>query len=175
MRSRKQQQAEYHLRPIDPNHLLQIVQIERQTFLHPWSGKEFCSTLATKKSINVVACDSRSRVIGYLFCDVRREYAEILNLAVECNWNRRGVGTEMVQHLRRRLVGRQPETICAAVWEGNLSAHLFLKSQRFIATEVLPRHFEVNGEVAYLFECDVSEGRTLLTDFQQCKDRQGAE
>lgn len=79
----------------------------------------------------------------------RPERIDLLNLAVDPEWRRQGVGRALLRELDRQLT-HPGDYVRAVVPETNLSFQLFLRAVGYRAVCILPNHFHT--EDAYLME-----------------------
>lgn len=123
--------------------------IERASFDCPWGYDDFLDALRQRNCIGTVA-EHEGQIVGYLLKEFDKTSYSILNLAVAPKWRRREVATQLVGKMKSNMIRR--DRISATVRDSNLVAHLFLRSQRFRATTVLPAHQFEMSEDAYVFE-----------------------
>ena len=81
---------------------------------------------------------------------LEKKKIRILNLAVDPEFRRQGVGTFMAKKLINKLSPEKRKDIITIVRETNLPAQLFFKNQRFRATEILRNHYERSDEDGYV-------------------------
>ncbi|OGU19926.1 MAG: ribosomal-protein-alanine N-acetyltransferase [Gemmatimonadetes bacterium RIFCSPLOWO2_12_FULL_68_9] len=86
--------APYRIRLAEPADLPQLAQIERRVFTDPWPEAGFRELLGPFTRVAVTGTET---VAGYLVARCVLDEAEILNLAVHPDHERRGLGTTLVQ------------------------------------------------------------------------------
>lgn len=84
--------ARYRIRPAAEADLPEIARIERQLFSDPWAPGAFSGLLGPFAYVAVL----EPEVVGYLFAYRVLDEAEILNLAVDSQHQRVGIGRELV-------------------------------------------------------------------------------
>lgn len=141
------------LRPMDKVDLHEVSRIERASFDDPWTHKELELALHSDKHICSVL-QRNGRLAGYLIAIRYRTHYELLNLAVDPEFRKQGLGGRLVGELKYRL-RRRDDAIVAYVRETNLPAQLFFKRQHFLANYIVPNYFDLKdggAETAYVFE-----------------------
>ncbi len=93
---------EFLFEPMEPAHLDRVLAIERTSFPEPWTRSIFMEGFRPENRIRqMVAREPRARaIVGYVGYRVVADEMEILNLAVDPGWRRRGLGSRMI-HLAR--------------------------------------------------------------------------
>ena len=120
-----------------------VVNIEEACdFDHPWSRQEFVVCLRRRGCINVVA-ERNKETVGYLVYtvtedpDTEEKKLDVLNFVVDPKKQRRSIGTQMTDKLKEKMHQNNAASIEFVVHAKNLVAQLFLKSQGFLAVELL--------------------------------------
>jgi len=91
--------------------------------------------------------------VAYVLFLKNRDAAHLVNLVVHPDWRRQGNGTLLLDQVKKRV-----KRVTAAVRDSNLSAHLFLQDNGFVAVNVMKNHFseefseKTEREDAYAFE-----------------------
>lgn len=103
--------------------------------------------------------ESDAGVVGLVVTGVAADEMEILNLAVEPDWRRRGVGTALVEtaleHGRRSGAKR----VFLEVRESNQAARGFYRRQGFAVAGRRPRYYRRPDEDAVVMARQVGSGR----------------
>ena len=129
--------------------MAEILDIERASFECPWSEDEFIRCLRQRNCIGMIA-EIKDRVVGYMIYEMGPQWFQILNLAVDAEYRRHGVGRVLVQRLINKLSPRRRHRITLHVRETNLPAQLFFKAIGFRAKAILHDHYPDTAEDAYL-------------------------
>lgn len=124
----------------------QIMRIERTT-KYPWSEAEFLAALRQRNSVIFVA-DTADGVVGYMVYELHEKHLRILNLAVHPEFQSRGIGTELVEKLKRKLSSLRREHLAVSVRESNLAAQKFFQAMGFKACRVRRGFYGNTGEDA---------------------------
>lgn len=137
----------------------EIMEIERESHLVPWTRDEFLRCFKRRNVIGLVAMRDEvegDRIAGYVIYELGKRSLRLLNLAVRRECQLRGVGRTLVNRLTERLERNGRERLVAEVWERNVGAQLFFRALGFRATGVL-RGFFRDGEDAYEMEWLIKE------------------
>jgi [ribosomal protein S18]-alanine N-acetyltransferase len=105
-----------------------------------------------------LAAVSWGQVVGYLLYQLKPEDGQVklCHLAVHPDHRRRGLGTRLLERLRRNLAVLTALDFAAAVSERNLDFHLFLRKNGFKAVQVQRGALAGGREDAYLFTARVA-------------------
>lgn len=139
----------YHVRWMIRRDLPEVVTISRLG--HQWkrSVANIEHELKHRNMIGVIA-EQGDIVVGFVMYELHKTKLEIVDLVVHPEFRRCGVGTSLVYHLVKKLHVGQKERITISVPESLDGAHLFFRSQRFLATSVCRGFFD--DEDAYEME-----------------------
>lgn len=129
-----------------------VLEIERYQFIHPWDDKHFRDALRDRNTIGKAFEDDREQVIGYMVFKLGKRHLELLNIAVDGQHQRAGVGTSMINSLKNNLARDRRYRIAAKVWERNVGAQLFFQKMGFICTDTIRDHYEDSQDHVYVME-----------------------
>lgn len=166
--------------------LAQVAEIEKASSAYPWSSDEITEMLRNRNCIGMILCPydpkvgttkGTQNILGFMIYELSKDRFRLLKLAVHPDHRHRGVATEMIKVLIRKLTHSRRQWIGVEVRETNLSAQIFFRNQGFFASDVYRKYFEDTGEDAYLMEylvrfddCDSSDGNDLQKG-KSCKQR----
>ena len=123
-----------------------------------WSEDDFLRELSNKNTIGQVA-HVNGEVVGFMFYNVEEKKIHLIHMSVAKAYQRKGIGSAMLDKLKAKLTLGRREAITVAVRETLLPAHLFLKKNKFLAFKVKEKAFVDTEEAAYLFKFEIpSEG-----------------
>ena len=91
----------YHLTTMTAEHILQIAQLERACFSHPWSEELLAQELWNDASAVIVAEGEDGTVLGYAGVSTVLDEGYIDNVAVASQFRRQGVADELIAALVR--------------------------------------------------------------------------
>jgi ribosomal-protein-alanine N-acetyltransferase len=127
--------------------LPQVVAIERRAFPAPWSLAMFVLELSKPAGV-CLAATVEGELAGYLVCSRYAEVWHLMNVAVEPERRRHGIGRALVVALLERLPGTAQVTL--EVRRSNTPAMAMYESFDFRAAGVRPRYYQDNGEDALI-------------------------
>jgi [ribosomal protein S18]-alanine N-acetyltransferase len=140
-----------HIRWMIRRDMLEVLEIENQSFEFPWSEDDFIRCLRQRNCIGMVA-EHDERVAGFMIYELHRNRLHILNFAVAAEFRRKGVGHQMVEKLVGKLSSQRRSRIMLEVRETNLAAQLFFRTLGFRAISVLRDFYVDTTEDAYLMQ-----------------------
>jgi [ribosomal protein S18]-alanine N-acetyltransferase len=141
-----------------------MLAIEAKSFYHPWNENEFLRVLRQRNCIGMVA-ECGDKVVGHFLYELHKKKIQVLDLAVDPEFRRRGVGTQIINKLKGKLTNGRRSAIEMLVRESNLDAHLFLRECGFFASQVIRDHYDDTGEDAYRFGYELPLENTVLPEF----------
>ncbi len=103
-------------------------------FTDSWSRESLRAMIGgdTAGRISYVACE-RDHVVGYIFAQLIPPEGEILNVAVDPAYRRKGIGSRLIETLLGDLRGRCVETVFLEVRKSNTAARATYRSLGFQA------------------------------------------
>ncbi len=140
-----------HIRWMIRRDMVEVLEIENQSFEFPWSEDDFIRCLRQRNCIGMVA-EHDERVAGFMIYELQRNRLHILNFAVAPEFRRKGVGQQMVEKLIGKLSSQRRNRILLEVRETNLEAQLFFRDIGFRAISVLRDFYDDTTEDAYLMQ-----------------------
>ncbi len=126
--------------------LPQVIAIERRAFPTPWSLAMFVLELSKPAGVCLTALRG-GQMLGYLICSRYDTVWHIMNVAVDPACRRRGIATEMLGDLLRRIDGRGAR-FTLEVRESNSGAIELYERFGFRAAGRRRRYYQDNGEDA---------------------------
>jgi [ribosomal protein S18]-alanine N-acetyltransferase len=129
----------------------QCLGIEAACFPFPWSEGDFLANLREQHIIGMVA-KAADRVVGYYVYEIRLVRLIVTNFAVHPDYRKSGVGAQMVDSIKSRMLKGRQRRISLAIGESNLRGLNFFKSQGFKAIKLLRGHWEEPPEDAIKME-----------------------
>jgi len=86
------------IRPLAYADLPQVIAIERRAFTTPWSLAMFVLELSKPTGICLAGLRD-GRIVGYLVCSRYVDDWHVMNIAVDPNLLRQGIGSTLLEHL----------------------------------------------------------------------------
>jgi ribosomal-protein-alanine N-acetyltransferase len=93
-----QPQPGWKIRPMQPEHLPQVIEIERRAYPFPWTESIFRDCLKSGYSVWLFE-NPDGQVVGYGVMSFAVDEAHLLNLCVDPDWQQHGLGRAMLSHL----------------------------------------------------------------------------
>lgn len=153
-----------HIRWMIRHDMPEVLAIESECFDHPWTEDDFIKVLRQRNAIGMVAEQPGGAIVGYMIYELHKRKLHVLSFAVHPARQMKGVGRQMIDKLRGKLVEGLRERITLDIRETNLDGQLFFRACGFEAVEVL-REFESTGEDAYRMVYRLKPGeRAISTD-----------
>lgn len=97
---------------MDDSHIAEIAALEKICFSDPWSETSISSELRNPLSLWLVALED-DRVVGYVGSQSVLDGADMMNIAIDPAYRRRGVALELVERLEMAL--KEKGVICLAL------------------------------------------------------------
>lgn len=135
--------------------MVDVLRIENLCFDFPWCDDDFRCYLRRRNCIGMVAEANGIdgwRIVDFMIYELNKGWLSVLNFAVDPQFRRRGVGTQMVERLVDKLGQQRRTDITALVRECNLDGQLFFRGCGFKVTEIVPDAYDEHvSEDGYLF------------------------
>jgi ribosomal-protein-alanine N-acetyltransferase len=149
-------QASFTIRPLAYADLPQVIAIERRAFTSPWSLAMFVLELSKPTSLCLAAVDADGQpdsdparaLVGYLVCSRFDTVWHLMNVAVDPDHRRRGIGWALLQGMIAGAGPDEPYTL--EVRESNAPAIAMYARLHFRAAGKRPRYYRDNGEDAVI-------------------------
>jgi len=139
------------LRPATPADATPIARLERAVFSDPWSTESIRETIGMPWIFTHVAEDVEGAIVGYVFCREVAGESEILNLAVDPESRRGGVGRQLLTAALDWLVVRGAQETFLEVRESNVAAIKLYEGAGFRAVGRRPDYYQRPVEDAILY------------------------
>mgnify|MGYP001160328099 CR=1 FL=1 len=141
-----------------------VLRIEQQSFERSWTEEDFLCCLRQRNCIGMVA-EYDHEIVGFMIYELHKSRLHILNFAVDAEFRRRSIGTQMVLRLVDKLSQQRRNEILLEVRERNLDGQMFFKQQGFRAVTVLRAHYDDTAEDAYLMRFRLDATHDALSPF----------
>jgi len=147
----QRQELQVHIRWMIRRDMLEVLDIEAESFEFPWLEEDFIRSLRQRNCIGMVA-EHDGRVVAFMVYELNKTRLHLLNFAVAREVRRYRVGTQMMSKLIGKLSSQRRTRIVLEVRETNLAAQLFFRANGFRAVSVLRDYYEDTPEDAYLMQ-----------------------
>ena len=128
--------------------LPQVVAVERRAFPTPWSLAMFVLELS-KPGGCCLAAVRQGEVIGYLICSRFDTVFHVMNVAVDPDLRRQGIGRRLLETLLE-TIGDPDARYTLEVRPSNLGAIRIYERLGFLCVGHRPRYYQDNGEDAMI-------------------------
>jgi [ribosomal protein S18]-alanine N-acetyltransferase len=137
------------IRRARPEDITTILSIESRSSAVPWSRQLFAKELQRTEGITLVATDAEV-VVGFIAVAGQGDSWHVLNLSVDPDHRRRGVGGLLVDGAISALNGRPYDRYTLEVRVSNDPAIRLYRSRGFVDSGVRPRYYSDNQEDALI-------------------------
>ncbi len=134
------------IRPLAYPDLPQVIGVERRVFPTPWSLAMFVLELSKQSGV-CLAAFSGERLVAYLICSRYDTVWHIMNIAVDLEYQRRGLASALLAELYGR-VGDPDARFTLEVRRSNAVAIHLYEREGFRAAGMRRRYYQDNGEDA---------------------------
>ncbi|MBC6961393.1 MAG: ribosomal-protein-alanine N-acetyltransferase [Nitrosomonas sp.] len=110
------------IREMHPDDLEQVIRIEHEIFLFPWSTVNFSDSIRAGYHCRVLVQPNSDLVMGYGILMTGPGEAHVLTLGVGAAWQSQGLGRKMLRHLIELSRKHQAEFVLLDVRESNTGA-----------------------------------------------------
>jgi len=117
------------IRPMQNDDLLQVIEIERQSYPHPWTQMIFGDCLQAGYSCWV--CGRRGVIEAYGILSIAVGESHLLNICVRPESRQQGLGRKMLRHLVSVARRHQAEVIFLEVRLSNTTARALYEDEGF--------------------------------------------
>jgi ribosomal-protein-alanine N-acetyltransferase len=136
------------------NQIGEIMEIERANFTPPWSEGSMLREIYSDDSVVLVITDA-ARVAGFCVLRVAGAEAELLNLAVDAAWRRRGFAVSLLRSLFELACSLSVTTIFLEVRQSNAPAIALYEKLGFNYVGLRKDYYDEPAEDAILMRCDL--------------------
>lgn len=130
-------------------HLSQVVEIEEKSFTHPWSRESFSEELRKPNSFKFVALMDE-KVVGFAILDTVLDEGNLLDIAVDENYRRNGIGRLLMNKLFEVASEKKLSFITLEVRESSLPAISLYEAFGFERVGVRKNYYSKPNENALL-------------------------
>ena len=148
------------LRDMAAADLFKVADLERRLFSDPWSIDSFRGALRSQNQVFLV-CDDDGTIAGYCGMLMVPGEGQILNVAVNENYRRRGLATEMLNAMIDIGTTNEIFLYTLEVRENNEPALALYKSVGFVPTGRRKGYYKNPEEDAILMDLDLTDPNTL--------------
>lgn len=137
------------IKKMEKEHLSAVVDIEQNSFTHPWSITSFEEELCKQNSHLFVAIDNDT-VVGYAVMSTVLDEGSLLDIAVDENYRRKGVAKALFDKLLDVAKEKELAFITLEVRASNKSARALYEALGFECIAVRKNYYSKPSEDAVL-------------------------
>lgn len=132
-------------------HVSQVAQLEKLSFSMPWSENAISGEITNPLSLWIVALDGQ-HVVGYVGSQAVMGEADMMNLAVQPEYRRKGIGEGLVVHLIERLAEKTVNSLTLEVRASNYAAIALYEKLGFAQVGRRPNYYSAPKEDALILK-----------------------
>ncbi len=140
---------------LTPADIAAVVALERQCFSSPWDEALYAAALR-RPFFRLWGIKSAGVLASYVSVYHLGAELEIINIAVNPNQRRQGVGGALLRHVRAEARASSAERIILEVRRGNAPAIALYVSQGFTLSGTRPGYYPDTGEDALVYTLQLS-------------------
>lgn len=136
-----------HFRPLSLNDLSEMMEIERDIFISPWSASQMRDSLrAAHCQVWGIYLDQSSKLIGYGILSLVLDEAELLSIGIAKSYQRRGLGEQLLIFLLKKATDAKAQKIFLEVPASNEGAAALYQKHQFQELGVREAYYRVPGQ-----------------------------
>ena len=120
--------------------LKSLLVIENNTNPSPWTKKQMQSSFDVGHH-SFLCEDNNENVIGFVIYIAVEQEAHLLNIAVDNNYQRKGIGSILINHLKKQVQAIGINLITLEVRVSNSNAISFYKKHNFIEDAIRANYY----------------------------------
>ena len=128
------------IRLSNPSDLKSLLVIENNTNPSPWTEKQMQSSFDVGHH-SFLCEDNNKNVIGFVIYVAVEQEVHLLNIAVDNNYQRKGIGSILVNHLKKQVQAIGITLIALEVRVSNTNAISFYKKHNFIEDAIRANYY----------------------------------
>lgn len=140
--------------------LKEVIDIENGCFAAntTWTEDDFLITLK-KHDCTGIVYEHDGKLVGFLMYELSKTELFIINVAIHPDYQRKGIGTQLINKLVGKLSFDRRTKIKGMVRDNNLDVQLFLKHLGFKAIQVLKNYYEDFNQDGYLMQYKINQNQ----------------
>ena len=128
------------IRLSNPSDLKSLLVIENNTNPSPWTEKQMRSSFHVGHH-SFLCEDNNENVIGFVIYVAVEQEAHLLNIAVDNNYQRKGIGSILINHLKKQVQAMGINLITLEVRVSNSNAISFYKKHNFVEDAIRANYY----------------------------------
>ena len=140
------------LRAMSLEDLPQVVALEAQSHLEPWTQHAFRAELETSLVAQPLVALFNEEIVGYVVPWFVADELQIANLTVKESFRQKGLGRMLLAHTLARAEQRRCRIAYLEVRDSNVAARRLYASMGFVVEGVRPKYYGRGQEDAVLMK-----------------------
>ena len=129
-----------NIRLSNPSDLKSLLVIENNTNPSPWTEKQMQSSFNVGHH-SFLYEDNNENVIGFVIYVAVEQEGHLLNIAVDKNYQRKGIGSILINHLKKQVQAMGINLLTLEVRVSNTNAISFYKKHNFIEDAIRANYY----------------------------------
>lgn len=164
------EREEIVLAPMRRKHVRDVLAIERQVYPRPWSAALFFSEISQRKTRHYVVATADKGLVGYGGLMVHQDEGHITTIAVDPEFQHRGVGARVLLDLFEQARAREAHTLALEVRVGNWPAQRLYAWFGFRPVGVRKNYYAETGEDALVMWIDDVRGEEITRRMERIRE-----
>ena len=114
--------AGLHVEPAQPKDADMVAKLHAHGFYRGWPREDFAAYISGEGTPLYVACDAKRKIAGFAMLRHLGEEAELITIAVDPKWRKRGVGVALLRALIDDLLMSPAKKLFLEVAADNVAA-----------------------------------------------------
>lgn len=149
-------QVEFIYKPMMLDDLDEVLEIERKSFLTPWTPDLFVNEFSNPRSVKrIIRSAVDNHLIGYIIWWVVLDEGHLMSIAIDPEDQNKGAGKFLVAKMIEECKTNRVESISLEVREGNDPAIGLYDSFGFEAIGLRKKYYADEGKDAILMELKI--------------------
>ena len=123
----------------------EISLIESRIHRNPWSQEQIKESFQNKNNL-VIGVFNQDELIGYCFILIAQTEAEILNIAIDINFQRKGLGEKLLKECIERLKSQKVKNLFLEVRQSNHAAKNLYSKMGFKTIGIRKNYYSDNED-----------------------------
>ncbi len=142
------------IRQMQEDDTLRVSEIESNNFSQPWTQNAFNEAIRNENFLYLVALDDE-KLVGYSGCIIGYDEADITNIAIDDEYRRMGIATELLKQLFILLSQKNITSVFLEVRQSNIVAQSLYNSIGFEPVGIRKMFYKKPEEDALLMKYEL--------------------
>ena len=158
------------MRPMQPEDMSRVMEIERECFPIPWSESAYLTELSNKSAYYIVAIVD-SRIVGYAGMWIIMDEAHITTLGVTHESRRLKIGEQLLINILEEAIRRRARRATLEARQSNAAAQALYRKYDFAPAAIRRAYYTDNKESAVVMWVDDMHSSTFRSKLRELKQR----